>query len=295
MRVPYRFLVVKNMSEEFNIAFPLIIEERFSFINNLIDNKYVQYVDNEYNIIQKEELENLKYDVFIELTQKGGGIAKKLLAVDWTTYHNCGWGCDMSLNTANITKINHIKKIATTQLSTESYLKIIEEKPWNATYWKNIDTIGYKIELKLTDKEFRRYFNFYSYGENKYKLPPSDFNIPTFLHKKQTDSLSKKLNLKSKNINMDWDLEFSDYRCIQEFINFLNEEELNEDEIFSLSSLIFASFDDELLSTSQMNMQLFSKFVKILKANYNLVKPILEYWMPNKGNGSLGEYLKGIK
>ena len=295
MRVPYRFLLVKNMNEEFNIDFPLDIEERFLFIDNLIDNEYVQYVDNQYNIVQREELESLKYDVFIELTQKGGEVSEKLLDVDWTTYHDCGWGCNMSLNTANIEKLNHIKKVASRYLSNESHLKIIEENPWNATYWKQLNTTGYKIELKLTDKEFRRYFNFYSYGENKYKLPPSDLNAPTFLDEKRTISLSKRLNLKSKNTNMNWDLEFSDYRCIEEFIKFFNEEELNDDEIFSLISLIFASFDDEILNTSQMNMELFRKFVKILKVNYNLVKPILDYWISDKGNGSLGAYLKEVK
>jgi len=291
MRVPYRFLLVKNMSEEFNIAFPLAIEERFLFINNLIDNGYVHYVDNKYNEVKREELKDLNYDVFIELTQKGGVIAEKLLNVDWATYHNCGWGCNMSLNTANITKLNYIKEITSSRLSSKSNLTIVKENLWNATYWKSINTTGYQIELTLTNKEFRRYFNFYSYWENKYKLPPSDLNIPIFLDDKQTDFLAKKLNLKSKNINMDWDLEFSDYKRIKEFINVFNNEELSEDEKFLLIALIFASFDDEILHTSQINMQLFNKFVKILKANYTLVKPILDYWMPDKGSGSFGEYL----
>ena len=291
MRVPYRFLLVKNMSEEFNIAFPLAIEERFLFINNLIDNGYVHYVDNKYNEVKREELKDLNYDVFIELTQKGGVIAEKLLNVDWATYHNCGWGCNMSLNTANITKLNYIKEITSSRLSSKSNLTIVKENLWNATYWKSINTTGYQIELTLTNKEFRRYFNFYSYWENKYKLPPSDLNIPIFLDDKQTDFLAKKLNLKSKNINMDWDLEFSDYKRIKEFINVFNNEELSEDEKFLLIALIFASFDDEILHTSKINMQLFNKFVKILKANYTLVKPILDYWMPDKGSGSFGEYL----
>ena len=35
MRVPYRFLLIQDMSEAFNMTFPLAIEERFLFINTL--------------------------------------------------------------------------------------------------------------------------------------------------------------------------------------------------------------------------------------------------------------------
>ena len=295
MRVPYRFLLVKNMSEEFNIAFPLAIEEQFLFINNLIDNGYVHYVDNKYNEVKREELKDLNYDVFIELTQKGGAIAEKLLNVDWATYHDCGWGCNMSLNTANITKLNYIKEITSSRLSSKSNLTIVKENLWNATYWKSINTTGYQIELTLTNKEFRRYFNFYSYWENKYKLPPSDLNIPTFLDEKESSSLSKKLNLKSKNTNMDWDLEFSDYKRVEEFIEFFNKEELTEDEKFLLVALIFASFDDELVKEGNITIKFYRRFTKILRENYELCLPILDYWLPDKGHYSLGYYFSSLR
>jgi len=292
LKIPYKFLMRKNMNEILNILFPLDIDERFIIINNLLDNSCVNYLTDDNKIIDKKDILTIdENNVSLALTQKGGAIAEKLLNVDWTTYHDCEWGCDMSLNTANMTKLNHIKEIASTRLSSESCLQIIEKNPWNATYWKTLDMTGYQIKLTLTNKEFRRYFNFYSYWENKYKLPPSDLNIPIFLDEKEKDSLSKKLNLKSRNTNMDWDLEFSDYERIEEFIYFFNEEKLSDDEKFLLIALIFASFDDAILKTSQMNIILFSKFMKILKSNYTLVKPILDYWMLDKGNGSFGEYL----
>jgi hypothetical protein len=90
------------------------------------------------------------------------------------------------------------------------------------------------------------------------------------------ERLSAELGL--AQISQDWELEAADPNRVFEFLNYYDTQQLNDDERFTLMSLIVASFDEVLSGETMMQDQI----VVRLNTRFDLLNSLIQYWaMPD--------------
>jgi len=89
--------------------------------------------------------------------------------------------------------------------------------------------------------------------------------------------LNALLGLKEEVGMQDWDIELADPERVQEFCSAYRNQIEDEDEKFTLMTLIVASYDD-YLSASGHNPALWNEISELLKKDMTLHLDTLEYW-----------------
>lgn len=89
------------------------------------------------------------------------------------------------------------------------------------------------------------------------------------------DRLSADLGLTYRG--QDWELLAADPHRVIEFLDYYDTRELNDDERFTLMSLIIASFDERLSTTGQDDV-LQERIVARLTARFDLFNYLVQYW-----------------
>lgn len=88
------------------------------------------------------------------------------------------------------------------------------------------------------------------------------------------DRLSSDLGL--AEIDQDWELLAADPRRVAEFLDYYDTRQLNDDERFTLMSLIIASFDEFLYSGRDEVLQ--DRIVARISAEFDLLNYLVQHW-----------------
>lgn len=88
---------------------------------------------------------------------------------------------------------------------------------------------------------------------------------------------NKRLNLRATGREQDWEVELADSSRVDEFISIYESNMLSDDKKFALMALITASLDD-LASIKAIGDDVMKRVVKILCDDYDLNKPLIDYW-----------------
>jgi hypothetical protein len=88
------------------------------------------------------------------------------------------------------------------------------------------------------------------------------------------DRLSADLGL--AEVGQDWELEAADASRVIEFLDYYDTRELNDDERFSLMSLIIASFDERLSNGPDPVLQ--DRIAARLNSRFDLLNYLVQYW-----------------
>lgn len=97
------------------------------------------------------------------------------------------------------------------------------------------------------------------------------------LEKNAIDFLNRELDLRATGLEQDWDIELANADRIIEFINFYENTFLNDNEKIALGALIIGSLED-LANKESVNNEIWKKVKKLLCNNYNLLRPVIDYW-----------------
>lgn len=88
------------------------------------------------------------------------------------------------------------------------------------------------------------------------------------------DRLSADLSLAAGG--QDWDIEAADSRRVIEFLDYYDTRQLNDDERFTLMSLIIASFDERLHAGPDDVLQ--ARIVARLTSKFGVLNYLVQYW-----------------
>lgn len=88
------------------------------------------------------------------------------------------------------------------------------------------------------------------------------------------DRLSADLSL--TEVGQDWEIEAADPHRVMEFLDYYDTRQLNDDERFTLMSLIVASFDERLSIAPDDVLQ--DRIVTSLSAGFDLFNCLVQYW-----------------
>jgi len=88
------------------------------------------------------------------------------------------------------------------------------------------------------------------------------------------DRLSADLGL--AKVGQDWEIEAADSRRVIEFLDYYDTRQLNDDERFTLMSLIIASFDERLSAGGDDVLQ--DRIVARLTAKFDVLNYLVQYW-----------------
>lgn len=98
------------------------------------------------------------------------------------------------------------------------------------------------------------------------------------LKKEIIEQLSKELSLPFKGVEQDWDIELSDYKRVDEFISYYNENDLSDELKYAAMSIILASYDDFLNEKELDRDYRWYEIKEILKSEEVLFRGLIEYW-----------------
>jgi len=77
-------------------------------------------------------------------------------------------------------------------------------------------------------------------------------------------------------VGQDWEIEAADSRRVVEFLDYYDSRQLNDDERFTLMSLIVASFDERLAAGRDDGLQ--DRIVARLTARFDVLNYLVQYW-----------------
>lgn len=97
-------------------------------------------------------------------------------------------------------------------------------------------------------------------------------NIETML------GLSKPLGFNFTGREQDWAIEFADYTRVSDFINFMDQRHLSEEERYAVLSLILASYDECLNNGLDADRALWNNIAGLLDKDKEIVSDLLDYW-----------------
>ena len=86
-------------------------------------------------------------------------------------------------------------------------------------------------------------------------------------------------------VGQDWELEAADPARVFEFLGYYDTHHLNDDERFTLMSLIVASFDEALAADTESRDQIIAR----LNARFDILNSLVQYWaMPDEAETEPG-------
>jgi len=119
-----------------------------------------------------------------------------------------------------------------------------------------------------------------------------------FLDKEAIRYFNKVLNLPYTGLEQDWDLEMANYKRLDDFISFYNDNlSINQKKV--LMSLILASFNDLLYEFAEYN-DYWNRISSILSSEKEILQELFIHWGANderKNNDSfkITPFLKSIR